>query len=205
VAGGGGSSSAVVTTEAELCAAVKAGGPDTVVVQAGARIELTGGKLMITRSVRLVGVGGGSLPAIVGAEGEDRVLSIFGGGVAVQLEGLRIEGRGESSADSAIFCRGGASLVAVRCELAGNQVSFNGEGTRGELRDCAVLDSKGYGLFVYGGASLVMEGGAVRGCAGMGVMVNVAGTHASVRTLPLCLCASCAASNFAKCVRMGRS
>ena len=54
-AAGGGNT--VVTNEPELRAAVKNGGVETVVVQAGARIELTGSDMDITRALWLVGAG----------------------------------------------------------------------------------------------------------------------------------------------------
>lgn len=180
-AGGGSGGGTVVSTEAKLRQAVAAGGPDTVVLKAGSRIVLTGGTLEITRTVRLVGEGGGALPAIAGVEGRE-ALRIIGAGVSVELEGLRIEGRD----DDAINCLGGSSLLAVRCELTGRRAKFCGKGTRGELRECAIVGSKGHGLFVGSEASVVVDGGAVRGCAKDGVVVFFAGSRVAVRypTLP---------------------
>eukprot|EP01046_Picozoa_sp_COSAG06_P037355 COSAG06_NODE_4209_length_4473_cov_275.412730_4_plen_240_part_00 len=172
------------STEAELRQALAAGGPETVVLTAGSRIELTGDQLTITRTVRLVGEAGGALPAIAGAVGEE-ALVIIGAGVSVELEGLRIEGRSESSrGGNAIVCQQGSSLLAVRCEVAGNRVCFDDKGTSGELRECAIVGSTGHmgdGLAVFNGASVVMDGGAVRGCAGIGVAVVMAGSRVAVR------------------------
>ena len=192
-AGDGAADCAPVATELELRAALAAGGADTVVVKAGVRIELTGNYLEISRAVRIVGEDGGdggALPAIVGAAGSHvLVISGAGGGVAVQLEGLRIEGRG-SEFGSAIYCKKGASLVAVRCEVAGNKASFRDAGTRAELRECKVFGSKGRGLYVVNGAYVVVEGGTVSGCSGIGVYAHGNGSGATVKVrttaLPCC-------------------
>ena len=167
-----------MATEAELWAAVGEGGAETVTVRAGARIQLTGGPLKIARSVRLVGAAGdGGLPAIVGAAGE-HALGISGGGVAVGLEGLRIEASGGGNA---IDCWGAASLAARRCELAGGRAHFQDKGTAGELTDCTIEGSEGFGLYVSRGATVAVEGGAIRGCARTGVLVVHSGSRATVR------------------------
>ena len=119
-AAAGGGEGTVVTTEPELRAAVAGAGGDAemVVVQAGARIELTDKLRMASgdRVLRLVGEAGGPVPEIVGVEEQD-VLVISCEGIAVHLEGLMIQGGGGED-DAAIYqyCGGGASLVAVRCQ-----------------------------------------------------------------------------------------
>lgn len=71
----------------------------------------------------------------------------------------------------------------MRCQLAGNEVSFSDEGTKGELRECTVDGSTGNGLNVSGGASVTVEGGVVRDCAENGVVVSKAGARVTVRSL----------------------
>ena len=138
-------------------------------MRAGARIQLTGDKLEIKRSERLVGaVGRGGLSAILGVAGKG-ALWIGGGGVAVRLEGLRIEASGGGRA---IDCRGAASLAALRCEVAGGAAYFDGAGTTGELADCTSYGSEDRGLVVNGGATVAVERGAIRGCAEHGVSVR---------------------------------
>ena len=186
-----GGSRAAVSTEAELRAALGDSTVETVVVKAGARIELSSAKVYIKRSVRIEGEGGSGvgggvvLPTIVGAEGQ--VVLWLGGtsaGMRCELEGVRIEGRGDRS-DGTIISRSGWSgtVAAARCEMVGNEIRIGGE-SRIELRDCTIVDSKGKGLFVYGGASLSMEGGAVRGSQQAGVSLRDSDTRAEVR-LPL--------------------
>ena len=182
-----GGSRAAVSTEAELRAALGDSTVETVVVKAGARIELSSDMVNIERSVRIEGEGGSGdgavLPTIVGAEGQ-HVLWLVGtsAGMRCELEGVRIEGRGDDS-DGTINCRPGWTVAAARCEMVGNQIDISGE-SRMELRDCTIMDSKGSGVFVYGGASLSMEGGAVRGSQEAGVCVKYSDTRAEVR-LPL--------------------
>ena len=182
-------SRAVVSTEAELRAALDDSSLGTVVVTAGARIELSC-EVRIERSVRIEGEGsrdGGDgvvLPTIVGAEGDDMLsLTSTSSGICYELEGLRLEGRGGLTSTT-IKCSNGVALTAVRCEFVRNYVCIHGEGTRAKLRDCTVVDSKLNGIFVYGGASLSIEGGAVRGSDQAGVSVTDADSRAEVR-LPL--------------------
>ena len=174
----------MVSTEAELRAALDDSSVETAVVTAGARIELSSADVDIERSVRIEGEGGSGdgevLPTIVGAEGPNVLWLIeTSAGMHCELEGLRIEGRGGSS-DGTIMCCGGWTVAAVRCEMVGNKVDIDGE-SRMELRDCTVVDSRGNGVLVILGASLSMEGGAVRGSQDAGVRVNGSDTRAEVR------------------------
>eukprot|EP01046_Picozoa_sp_COSAG06_P061943 COSAG06_NODE_13779_length_1220_cov_1.282783_1_plen_150_part_10 len=82
----GGGSGTMVATESELRAAVKTGG--TVVVKAGARIELAEEFLPIQVSMRLVGERGAPLPTIAGPEGSWHAVRVSGQGVVVELEDL---------------------------------------------------------------------------------------------------------------------
>jgi hypothetical protein len=172
----------VVGTESELCAAVEAVG--TVVVKAGTRIELTSKRgILIKRPIRLVGEGKddcGALPTIAGAQGACDVVRVSGNGMKVELEGLRIEGGGDDT-DNVLSVSNGSSLVAMSCEFVDNMVLFNGK-AHVELRECTVSGSKGRGMFAYGGASVTMEGGVVRGCTDAGIIVDEAGTRLEVRS-----------------------
>jgi hypothetical protein len=123
--------------------------------------------------------GGGGLPAIVGAAGQ--IALRINGGAVVRLEGLRIEASGGGNA---IWCEGAASLAALRCEVAGGAAFFQGAGTTGQLTDCAIDGSEGNGLLVRWGATVAMEGGAIRGCARSGVFVNDSGSRTTVRLPP---------------------
>jgi hypothetical protein len=170
----GGGTSTLVTTESELRAALGCGVP-RVVVKAGARIELSQPIPRIEHTVQIEGEADpAGLPTIVGAEEAKDVIRIAGKGTAVELRGLRLEGRGKWSGKT-IVCNSGASLVMERCEVTGNQMYFDGDrgmGTRAELRDCTIADSKAYGLFVTYAASVLVEGGTIRGSEMGGVIVD---------------------------------
>ena len=172
-----------VGSEAELRTALADESRRSVLVKAGARIELPGGDLTIRRSVRLVGGAGGALPVIAGAQGK-AVLRIIGRGrrgVAVELEALRIEVR----RGCAIWCDAWASLAADRCQVLGGAVRFDDRGTTGALRECLLVGSGGgYALGVQCGASVSVEGGAMHGCDGIGVHVSGFGARATVRCRP---------------------
>lgn len=188
---------AVVETEAELRAAIQGAGglaKATVVVRMGAVIQLSR-ELDITRSVRLVGEragsptargAGGVMATIVGAKGEDEgglsgnVLTAKGHQVTVEVEGLRIEGIG-GRFDHAIGVEGGASLTAVRCEVAGSRTKILGEGTYVELFQCRLTSSKGDGLCVYDGASVLVDGGSINDAAGTGVVADGAGARVKLK------------------------
>ena len=142
---------------------------------AGCSLVLEGGVVPATIAAWLQ-----ALPT-VGSLGGQLALEITGGGVAVRLEGLRIEGSGGGNA---IICGGGASLAAERCEVAGEGAYFGGAGTTGALRECVIVGSEGQGLHVRCGASVSVEGGAVRGCADEGVYVDDSGSRVTVRCRP---------------------
>ena len=120
------------------------------------------------------------LPTIVGSQGASDVVLICGKGIRVELEGLRIEGRGDST-DNLLSAFNGSLLVAMSCEFAGNMVLFHDK-AHVELRECTLSGSRGRGLFAYSGASVIMESSAVRGCTNAGVIVDEAGTRLEVRS-----------------------
>ena len=91
---------------------------------------------------------------------------------------LRIEGVG-GRFDHSIGCEGGASLVVVRCQVSGSRTKILGDGTYVELFQCELSGSKGDGLCVYDGASVMVDGGSIHDSAGTGVVVD--GTAARVK------------------------
>lgn len=194
----------MVENEAELRTAVQGSTLDgklTVVVRGGARIELRSA-LEISRSVRLVGEGSGSprsgspravvgAATIVGPEGEDGegiglkgdMISVKAPPrvkVTVEVEGLRIEGRGARH-DFTLGCADGAKLTATRCELVGNRVKVLGEDSHVELYQCQLTGSKGDGICVYDGASAMIDGGAILDGDGSGMVVDGAGATLTAR------------------------